>query len=256
MILTRKMSIEAEELLAKKYIDWMNTDGNLFAKDFWKEQGILPTWPGKVATRSPIWRKALQQANEIRAKKVEQQTGVKNYKFGPLKGCPAPPTAFKKNDPLRKNQVGYKKKFPQMGFQPGHKFLGGLKRSMTDEEDNQMADKLLAWIKEEGNVFYQDFLNQQDLDANWIKHARDRNPYVMKQYLKAKKIQEVKLMKGGLLDPRFNSGMARFILINRHAENWSEKTETKLTGTLEHTASIFLSNSDGKTKDLVDEEKI
>ena len=341
----RKMSLEAENLLAQEYLDWMNRDGNFFCKDFCKEHGLLKTWPGKVAMRNPVWRQAIQQANEIRAKKVKFLTcrfridengkqiriGRGGSLKGHCKGITVLGRGFQKGHKPYPGAGGKHK--PSQGFQKGHPYLGGaagslrlmsieeenkladelvewmkkdenllfrdffsskkvtpswvddvLKRnlyfresylkakeiqepkscrfpggrprSMSLEEENDLSDELIEWMKKDGNIFFQEFFLEKNLYSSWINKIADRNPYVNESLLIAKEIQETKLMKGGLLDPRFNVGMAKFILVNRHKDNFAEKTETKVTGTLEHTASVFLSNADGKTKDLIDEEKI
>lgn len=123
-----------------------------------------------------------------------------------------------------------KRTVKEYGFQPGHPQFCKHPRAWTDEQESAIADEMVEWMMQEGNLFAKEFLLLKRLDDSWINRACARNDHVAKQYQFCKEIQEAKIVKGALLDSGFNAHFAKFILTNKHKENWAEKTQVQHSG--------------------------
>ena len=109
----------------------------------------------------------------------------------------------------------------------------------TEEKALQLADELIVWLKKEDvNIFYEDFLFiEKDLYKELIAYLSNKFPKSFGLKIKrAKKIQEIKLKKLGVLD-QLNATMTRFTLINNHG--WSDKVDS----TVEQTVKSEIDNS-------------
>ena len=102
----------------------------------------------------------------------------------------------------------------------------------TEEKALQLADELIVWLKKEDvNIFYEDFLFiEKDLYKELISYLSNKFPKSFGLKIKrAKKIQEIKLKKLGVLD-QLNATMTRFTLINNHG--WSDKVDSTVEQTV------------------------
>jgi len=102
----------------------------------------------------------------------------------------------------------------------------------TEEKALQLADELIVWLKKEDvNIFYEDFLFiEKDLYKELIAYLSNKFPKSFALKIKrAKKIQEIKLKKLGVLD-QLNATMTRFTLINNHG--WSDKVDSTVEQTV------------------------
>lgn len=102
----------------------------------------------------------------------------------------------------------------------------------TEEKALQLADELIVWLKKEDvNIFYEDFLFiEKDLYKELIAYLSNKFPKSFGLKIKrAKKIQEIKLKKLGVLD-QLNATMTRFTLINNHG--WSDKVDSTVEQTV------------------------
>lgn len=97
----------------------------------------------------------------------------------------------------------------------------------TEERALKVANDLIDWLKtEDENMFFEEFLYlNNDYYPNLIKYLSNKFTSFCELIRKAKKIQEVKLMKFGCFD-KLNASMTKFTLINNH--NWKDKNETNL----------------------------
>jgi len=91
----------------------------------------------------------------------------------------------------------------------------------TEEIATDLGNKLIIWLnEEEGNMFYKEFLINNNLYGDLIGHLSKRFSSFSELIAKAKEIQEIKLVKYGVWD-KLNASMTKFTLINNH--NYSDK---------------------------------
>ncbi len=102
------------------------------------------------------------------------------------------------------------------------------KEKWTEKKALKVGDNLISWLKKEDeNIFYDDFLIlENDYNDDLITYLRKKFTSFSELVKKAKKIQELKLMKFGVFD-KLNSTMTKFTLINNH--DWKDKTEIDQT---------------------------
>lgn len=115
-------------------------------------------------------------------------------------------------------------------YQPAEKW--------TEEKALKVVNELIEWLKEKhitgefagedkANLFFEEFLYiENDYYPELIAYLSNKFSSFSKLIEKAKKIQEIKLMKFGVLD-NLNASMTKFVLINNH--NWKDKNETDIT---------------------------
>lgn len=104
----------------------------------------------------------------------------------------------------------------------------------TEQKATQLGNELIEWLKaknEDGqdkeNMFFEEFLvMEKDLDDSTIDYLCKKFSSFSELKEKAKKIQEIKLKKYGVVD-RLNATMTKFVLVNNH--NWKEKSENENT---------------------------
>lgn len=103
----------------------------------------------------------------------------------------------------------------------------------TEKKALKLGDDLIKWMKEKdekgndkGNIFYEDFLCiENDYYEELISYLCKKFTSFLNLIKKAKKIQELKLIKYGIAD-RLQPTMTIFVLKNHHA--YKDKTETDL----------------------------
>ena len=86
----------------------------------------------------------------------------------------------------------------------------------TEEKAMELANELLEWISKDDkrNLFIREFLLQvKDLYPDVLAYLRSKFPSFDKAIEKAKQIQEVKLLKYGVLDS-YNATITQFVLVN------------------------------------------
>lgn len=128
---------------------------------------------------------------------------------------------------------------------------GGRPKTHTDEFIEKQADDLLAWFKNEENVFFDDFCLYQDLNPDLMSEWANSNQKFAGVYKTAKKWQESRL-RNGVLKKGYNNGMATLVLTNHH--NYvSTKTETKLSGDAKNPVSLLYQEAIDTSKDLVND---
>lgn len=102
------------------------------------------------------------------------------------------------------------------------------KEKWTEEIALKLGKELIEWLKEiddtgqdKGNIFYEEFIVlEKDLYPEIIAYLSGKYPSFLNLIGKAKKIQEIKLVKYGVGD-RLNATMTKFVLMNCH--NFVEK---------------------------------
>lgn len=103
----------------------------------------------------------------------------------------------------------------------------------TEEKALQLGNDLIDWLKEKdekgndkGNMFFLEFLViERDLYMELIDYLSRKFTSFSKLIQKAKKIQEIKLVKYGVGD-RLNATMTKFCLINNH--DWADKNNSEI----------------------------
>ena len=88
----------------------------------------------------------------------------------------------------------------------------------TEDVAIELGQELIEWIKTKGkeNIFFEEFLViEKDLYPQIIDYLSKKFTSFLKLLEKAKKIQEIKLIKYGI-DDKLNSSMTKFVLANHH----------------------------------------
>jgi len=93
----------------------------------------------------------------------------------------------------------------------------------TEKKAIELGEGMIEWLKEKnedgedkGNLFFEEFLIiEQDLYVDLISYLSEKFSSFSNLIAKAKKIQELKLVKYGVGD-RLNATMTKFVLINNH----------------------------------------
>lgn len=128
---------------------------------------------------------------------------------------------------------------------------GGRPKIYTEEFINKQADGLLEWLINPDNIYFEEFLLDQNIHPKamyeWIKvNERFNDAYEI-----AHSRQKQRLLKGAT-KKEFSEGFTKFVLINNHG--MSEKTETKISGDIDNPVAFALMNIP-TTKDLVTDGK-
>lgn len=105
--------------------------------------------------------------------------------------------------------------------------LAGRPKKYTEDFINKQADDLLEWLKNSENIFFEDFLLDQNINPNRMSEWALVNERFLGAYEIAKHRQLSRLKKGAVLK-EFDSGFTKFLMINNHG--YSDKTETKISG--------------------------
>jgi len=100
----------------------------------------------------------------------------------------------------------------------------------TEKRATELGIELIEWLNkkdeqgdDEGNIFFEEFLViEKDLYPQLIDYLSDKFSSFSKLIEKAKKIQEIKLVKYGCFD-KLNATMTKFTLQNNHG--WKYKSE-------------------------------
>ncbi|MBE9488997.1 MAG: hypothetical protein IMY67_01765 [Bacteroidetes bacterium] len=102
------------------------------------------------------------------------------------------------------------------------------KQKWTEKKALKVGHDLIKWLKaEEENIFFEEFLYiENDYYSDLIGYLGRKFTSFLELINKAKKIQELKLVKFGVFD-KLNATMTKFTLINNH--DWKEKTQSDLT---------------------------
>ena len=103
----------------------------------------------------------------------------------------------------------------------------------TEKKAVQLGEDLIDWLnkkdkddEDDGNIFFEEFLViERDLYPTLISYLTEKFSSFSKLISKAKKIQELKLVKYGVFD-KLNATMTKFVLTNHH--DYSDKTEQKI----------------------------
>lgn len=101
----------------------------------------------------------------------------------------------------------------------------------TEENALQLGDELIEWLTDKSkpqNVFFEEFLIiEKDLNTKIISYLSNKFSTFSNLLEKAKKVQELKLLKLGL-DNKLNPTLTKFVLTNHH--DYKERKEESLTG--------------------------
>lgn len=101
-------------------------------------------------------------------------------------------------------------------YQPAQKW--------TEDAALKIGNELISWMKKEDeNMFFEEFLYlKENYNTDLISYLRKKFSSFAELIRIAKKMQEVKLKKFGVMD-KLNAQMTKFVLINNH--NWRDKKE-------------------------------
>lgn len=127
----------------------------------------------------------------------------------------------------------------------------GRPTKFTQEEISKYAKELREWCKDPTHWWFKDFCLDQNINPDLMSIWAKENTDFSGALEEAKHRQESRILSGSLMG-NYNSKIATLILTNKH--NWSEKTETKVTGDSTNPLHAIIGITSGKTKDLVDDE--
>lgn len=101
-------------------------------------------------------------------------------------------------------------------YQPAQKW--------TEDAALKIGNELISWMKEaDENMFFEEFLYlKENYNTDLISYLRKKFSSFAELIRIAKKMQEVKLKKFGVMD-KLNAQMTKFVLINNH--NWRDKKD-------------------------------
>jgi len=116
-----------------------------------------------------------------------------------------------------------------------------LAEKWTLDEAMKLGNELIEWMKEKdkddvdkGNIFYEEFLCiENDYYEELISYLCKKFEPFFKLIKKAKKIQELKLIKFGIAD-RLQATMTIFVLKNHHGYKDRSETENTNKNTIEY----------------------
>lgn len=97
----------------------------------------------------------------------------------------------------------------------------------TEENALKLGNELIEWISKKGkkNIFFQEFLFIKTLNnQKTISYLSNKFTSFLTLIVRAKKIQEIKLLKYGIAN-KLNASMTKFVLANHHG--YREKKEVK-----------------------------
>lgn len=107
----------------------------------------------------------------------------------------------------------------------------------TEEKSIELMEELMQWLKEEGNVFCDDFMYlHKGFKYNILHYVSKKFSSVSILYETAMNIQKTKLIKDSV-NNKTNAQMTKFVLTVNHG--MIEKTATETTTT--HKGSIDIS---------------
>lgn len=130
---------------------------------------------------------------------------------------------------------------------------GGRPRRYSTIDIERFADELIVWMKgNELNFWFKDFCLERGIDPDLMAEWARENDRFSGAYKLAKGLQESRIFKGSMMET-FNPGMSKFALMNCHG--WADKQESKISGDAINPLSFILKEVDGKTKELLDEDK-
>lgn len=129
---------------------------------------------------------------------------------------------------------------------------GGRPKIYTEEFINNEADALEEWMKDKNNIFIEDFCFERGYHDTRIPEFCKVNERFSHTYNLFSMKQKSSLFNGGL-KKKFAHPMCALILSHNH--NIHQKTEQKLTGDVTNPLHFIIQNSDGTSKDLIDESE-
>lgn len=124
-------------------------------------------------------------------------------------------------------------------------------RRYSTKDVEKFADELIDWMKDESHFWFKDFCLERSINPDLMAEWAQENEKFSGAYRLVKALQESRIFKGAMLDG-FNSGMAKFALMNCHG--WADKQESKVSGDAVNPLAFILQNIDGKGKELVADE--
>jgi hypothetical protein len=128
---------------------------------------------------------------------------------------------------------------------------GGRKMKWTEEACNEEAKLLWEWMQEGKNYFFHQFATERGYPVQNLYVFCERSEEFAYIYKLAKDWQANKLAMCGLRKI-FDPGFTKFMLINHH--DYKDKTETVTESA--HSLKFLLTEVDGETKDLVDDDRL
>lgn len=129
---------------------------------------------------------------------------------------------------------------------------GGRPRKYSTADIERFADEFKIWLNNPSHLWIKDFALDNDFDPDYLHEWAKENEKFRGVYKQAKQRQESRLVNGGL-NEAYNGSIVKFVLANAH--NWSDKSETKISGDAENPLAFLMQQVDGGSKDLVDEEQ-
>ena len=128
----------------------------------------------------------------------------------------------------------------------------------TEKKALELGDGLLKWLKEPDNIFYEEYLIiEKGLYTELLQYLAKKFSSFLNLMGHAKKIQEIKLLKGGV-KADLSSAMTKFVLINNHG--FKSTNEEKPDGLGNDNITIFVpqpnENKEFQEANVITDEQI
>ncbi len=131
---------------------------------------------------------------------------------------------------------------------------GGRPLKYTEEIINGYADELTKWMKYPSSIFLDEFAIEKGILPCHMSRWAEKNEKFCHALKLARYSQETKIKKGAL-HKVYSDGFAKFLLINNHGVNpYSDKTEQKVTASMDSPVTFIMNIVSGTSKDLVNDK--
>lgn len=129
---------------------------------------------------------------------------------------------------------------------------GGRPKKYTPEFIENEADELKKWMKDNKNLFIENFCLERGYHDSRIPEFVEANEKFSDAYSMLKMKQKIALFQGGLTK-KFAYPMCALIL--SHSHGVIAKTEQKLSGDSVNPLAFVLNNVDGTSKELLNNDE-
>lgn len=143
------------------------------------------------------------------------------------------------------------KRGPKVGHPPfAGCETGGAPKKYTPEFLESEAAAFEVWMKDSKNLWYEDFTSSRGYSPQRLSEFAQMSERFAEVYERSKYWQKSLLIRGGLLS-KFNSSIVKLVLAN--TIGWTDKVESKMTGSATNPLQLLLESIDGQSKQLIRE---
>ncbi len=126
----------------------------------------------------------------------------------------------------------------------------GRPKKYTKEFIEKEAAEFLLWMEKKDSIWFERFAVSRGYNPDLLSMWAKENEIFHGVYKISQAWQKMKLIEGGLLN-RFNSAIVKLVLSN--TIGWTDKQQ--ISGSAENPLQFLIDQSDGSSKDLVEDER-